>query len=69
MSIFYSDQQAKSLLMQANGYRYVNVYENTFGDQYFGGARCTRKLCEDEPGKRGRRGRPLYRIVVKAKRP
>ena len=65
--LFYSDAHARKLLADSGGVRYANVKENMCDDQYFGGARSNRRLCEVE-ARANRRSRPtLYRVVVRLK--
>lgn len=59
--IFYDDTHMRYLLSQQS-VRYTNVYENQWGDKYFGAS--MRKPLKPKPN---RNGRAVYRIIVRAK--
>lgn len=65
--IFFSDAAGHYLLPQS-GVRYVNVFENSFGDQYFGQAHKDKVLADITANSSKRHAGAVYRIVVKAKR-
>jgi hypothetical protein len=65
--LFYNDAHAQHLL--GHGVRIANVYQNGFGDQFFGSAHASRKTADARPPfiSRHVNAGPLYRIVVRLK--
>lgn len=60
--LFHTDSHARFLLK--SGACHANVFENSFGAQFFGSAHNSRELADRTPGKRRK---PIYRIVVRLK--